>query len=132
MQGRLEDAEREGERALEILESSRLAATADRAGCSLGKFADLNQRRGNPTLAVELYRKAIEAMQDPSEAATPMARLVEVPPQPGASTPSPCDFFALRFRRLRCGARLTRNRRAVRTKYDEVLKESARTMLVAE
>jgi tetratricopeptide (TPR) repeat protein len=130
LQDRLDEAERQYERALEILESGGPAAAADRARC-LANLAALNQQRGNPTRAVDLYRKAIDAMQDPAEAAMLIARLAEVRRSQGLYAES-LRLYRRAIPMLETSGHANAELRAVRVRYDEVLKESARTMLVAK
>jgi tetratricopeptide (TPR) repeat protein len=123
------------ERALEILQTAGPAAEADRARC-LANYADLNYQQGSPTKAVALYRQALDAAQqaygpDHPETALLMTRLAEVRRGQGLYAES-----VKLYRRALPILEATRapqddDVRAVRRKYDDVLKESARTMLIA-
>jgi len=124
------------ERALEILQAAGAGADADRAHC-LANFADMNYQQGAPTKAVDLYRQAIDAAQqafgaDHPETALLMARLAEVRRGQG--------LYAESVKLYRRALPILESQRApqdedlrvVRRRYDDVLKESARTMLIAK
>jgi tetratricopeptide (TPR) repeat protein len=123
------------EQALEILRTAGPGTDRDRIRC-LANFADLTYQQGSPARAVDLYRQALTAAreaygEDHPETALLMTRLAEVRRGQGLYAES-----VKLYRRALPILEASRqpqddDLRDVRRKYDAVLRESARTMLIA-